>query len=268
MEVSEEGDNRWWWLLLGSSGFLYAIAIVFTIVMYALFCRDAEACQKNVAFVTINLMLCLLFSFLSIHPKVQEGNPRSGLLQSGLITAYATYLVFSALMSDTETCNPWKTTSGALDTSALIGALFTIIAVLYATIRAASAAGGYTSIQEEQQPLTKHDEKADKDKDSKEKEEKKEKAKDEDEEAQETPANHHNEPVDYHYSRFHAVFALGAMYLAMLMTDWNTLFGSDQRLQADTGPAAVWVKASTSWLVCGLYIWTLVAPVVMSDREW
>lgn len=32
------------------------------------------------------------------------------------------------------------------------------------------------------------------------------------------------EPVTYNFSRFHFVFALGAMYLAMLMSDWHTVY--------------------------------------------
>ena len=32
--------------------------------------------------------------------------------------------------------------------------------------------------------------------------------------------------------------------------------------------AAVWVKAISSWLCFGIYMWTLVAPVVLPDRDF
>ena len=32
--------------------------------------------------------------------------------------------------------------------------------------------------------------------------------------------------------------------------------------------AAVWVKAISSWLCFGIYMWTLIAPVVLPDRDF
>jgi hypothetical protein len=79
------------------------------------------------------------------------------------------------------------------------GAVFTILAVIYATLRAAHQVGEL----EETQPL---------------------KTQPEDEEGAKSDENNDNpdEPVAYHFTKFHLVFALGAMYLAMLMTDWST----------------------------------------------
>jgi len=76
--------------------------------------------------------------------------------------------------------------------------------------------------------------------------------------------------VAYNYSRFHAIFGLGALYIAMLMTDWRTVYnpGSEDIAQVDSGEAAVWVKVVSSWLCVGLYIWTLVGPVLFPDRDW
>jgi len=42
-------------------------------------------------------------------------------------------------------------------------------------------------------------------------------------------------------------------------SDFNTL---------NANMAAVWVKIVSSWLCIVLYVWTLVAPVVLSDREF
>jgi len=268
MEFSEEGDNRWWRILLGSTLTMYAFSITMTIIMYVFFVPDAAHCGTNVAFISVNLALCILLSFISIHPKVQEYNERSGLLQSALIAAYSTYLIFSAVMSDDQQCNPWRSSASALNVSVLIGAIFTIMAVCYATIRASSSIGEY-NIQEETQPLVKKETKEDKEEKA-EKGEKTETAEKEKEE--EHDSSHHSdagEPVSYHFSRFHAVFALGAMYIAMLMTDWNTVYHpTESRIQVDTGLAAVWVKVISSWMVALFYLWTLAAPVMFPDREW
>ncbi|ORZ41621.1 serine incorporator/TMS membrane protein [Catenaria anguillulae PL171] len=82
----------------------------------------------------------------------------------------------------------------------------------------------------------------------------------------------------YNYAFFHVVFALAAMYLAMLVTSWNTVSviarapasGDGDGLLVEIGKSwgAVWVKIVSGWLVIGLYVWTLLGPVVLTDREW
>jgi len=58
----------------------------------------------------------------------------------------------------------------------------------------------------------------------------------------------------------------------MLMTDWQTVYNpgssSDAPPVVDSGLAAVWVKVVSSWICLGLYIWTLVAPILFPDRDW
>jgi len=255
MEESEAGDNQWWYILLGTTGAMYVVTLAFTILMAIFFASDAVKCSENVIFITLNVALCFLLSIFSIHPKVQEGNERSGLLQAALISVYATYLVWSAMMSESDGCNPWRsTTSAASNMALLIGALFTIIAVCYATVRTASQVG---NIQEgETEPLTKNEE------DDGEKSE---------DHHDEEKAVHEDadEPVGYSFSKFHVVFALGAMYICMLMSDWHTVYqpGTDNP-RVDTGLAAVWVKIVSSWLCVGLYLWTLAGPILWPDRVW
>lgn len=78
----------------------------------------------------------------------------------------------------------------------------------------------------------------------------------------------------YNYSFFHFIFAIAVMYVAMLLTNWNTIVDVPEDTQADNGDlvrigqsySAVWVKVVSSWLCHLIYGWTLVAPVVMPDR--
>jgi len=258
MESSEEGDKRWFVALLSCSLVLFGISLAGSIVMYVFFSK----CQTNVAFITINIVLCFIISALSIHPKVQEANPTSGILQAAIISGYTTYLVWSVIMSepttytssDNQKCNPWSTTSTnatASSVTVIVGALFTILAVVYTTIRMAWTVGKNDL---ESQPLTA--------------EEKKEEA-----ENHEEPTA--DEPVSYSFTKFHLVFALGAMYLAMLFSDWQTVWksttvtnGTYDHLRVDSGMGAVWVKAISGWLAIGLYGWTLMGPALFPDRDW
>jgi len=248
-EASEDEDTRWWWLMLIATIVLFVAAVGLTLVMYIIF----SGCGSNVAFVTVNLLICIFISALSILPQVQEASPSSGLLQPALITCYCTYLIFSAIQSEDSECNPWKAATSASNTSLLIGALFTICAVCYATFRASSTIGAV----EEKESLIQDTESGG---ETSSKTEEKDDGVDPD------------EPTPYNYSRFHIVYALGAMYIAMLMTDWQTVYdpgqGTNTIPNVDSGLAAVWVKVVSSWICVGLYLWTLVGPILFPDRDW
>ena len=57
--------------------------------------------------ISINLILCISVSIISILPAVQDRMPTSGLLQSSFISLYTMYLTWSALMNNPDhQCNP------------------------------------------------------------------------------------------------------------------------------------------------------------------
>jgi len=79
--------------------------------------------------------------------------------------------------------------------------------------------------------------------------------------------------VQYSYSQFHIMFALAAMYIAMLLTQWgfvDTHSGEGQavslRLQDSSG--SVWIKIVASWLCFVIYGWAMLAPPMMPDRDF
>lgn len=47
-----------------------------------------------------NLVVAIIASVISVIPSVQEMQPRSGLLQSSVVTLYAIYLTWSSLASN------------------------------------------------------------------------------------------------------------------------------------------------------------------------
>ena len=82
------------------------------------------------------------------------------------------------------------------------------------------------------------------------------------------------ETTAYNYTLFHIIFAFAAMYVAMLLTDWNTVTPAPLNEPDDDGRlvmlgqsmVAVWVKAISAWVCIGLYVWTLVVPVLFPER--
>lgn len=73
-------------------------------------------------------------------------------------------------------------------------------------------------------------------------------------------------PVSYSYSFFHLIFALASMYSAMLLSGWTSTSESSDLI--DVGWTSVWVRIGTEWVTAGLYIWSLLAPLLFPDREF
>jgi len=250
-ELETGGDSKKWYILLLTATFaLLAAGIALTGAMYKLFCPSD--CGVNIFFVTFNLIAGLAYCALAVHPKVREGRPSSGMLQAAVVFVYSTYLVWSALMSEPsdDGCNPFSTFShGSQAVSLTIGAAFTILSVVYSTIRAGTASNELLGSSDNQKPLLSTDE--------------------EDGEGPAQAPDDETEETTYNYSFFHLSFALGGMYVCMLLTNWMTITGVDaEGVAVDTGYVSVWVKMVSSWLTVLMYVWSLIAPIVLPDREW
>lgn len=79
-----------------------------------------------------------------------------------------------------------------------------------------------------------------------------------------------DEPEEVHplsYSFFHAVFALGAMYAAMLFTSWSPAETFSQ-WELDKGAASLWVKIGCEWAAALIYVWILLAPLACTGRNF
>lgn len=59
-----------------------------------------DNCALNKFFISINLILCVAVSVISVLPAVQEALPRSGLLQSSMVSLYTIYLTWSAVANN------------------------------------------------------------------------------------------------------------------------------------------------------------------------
>jgi hypothetical protein len=138
---ADESSNFWQWVLVGSTALSFAATIALTGVLYAFFA--APGCTLNRVFISLNLALAALVTAACVHPAVQARNPRSGLAQAGMVGAYGTYLVASAVGNHADgACNPWRRADAPPDafagTTAALGAVFTFLAIAYSTTRAAT----------------------------------------------------------------------------------------------------------------------------------
>ncbi|KAI2619969.1 TMS membrane protein/tumor differentially expressed protein [Hypoxylon sp. NC1633] len=288
LEQIENTDSRVWRVvLIGSTLGMYLGSLAMTIVQYIFFAGGG--CSMNQAAITINLIFWLAISFVSVHPTIQEYNPKAGLAQAAMVAVYCTYLTMSAVSMepDDKQCNPLVRAQGTRTTSVVIGAIVTMLTVAYTTTRAATQSlglgnnrGGIKLADEDehdlvtQQPgrremraealrraveegslpadaLLSDDE-------------------DDEEGSSKTPHDDERSSTQYNYSVFHLIFFLATCWVGTLLT--GNVEGLDD-MPPDSGFATVgrtywasWVKIVSAWICYSMYIWTLVAPVVLPER--
>ncbi|KAJ3193833.1 hypothetical protein HK101_004002 [Irineochytrium annulatum] len=264
----ETEDKKYLAFLLLITFGAFAGCLTLTGLLYAWF--GGFSCQLNQFFITFNLILCVAVSILAISPPVQEINPKSGLAQAAMVVAYATYLAASSISSEPDSdddasvslCNPLNESSKTKTTSIVLGSIFTFLALAYSTSRAATQSGALTkedgvplisdqprhvqgAVDSGALPSSSLDEEG-------------------------GPVDDEQDGVQYNYSFFHIIFLLGSCYLSQLITNWDkvSIEHNNDTAVVGKGWGAVWVKIVSSWVVILLYGWTLIAPLVLPDREW
>uniref|UniRef100_A0A672U2S9 Serine incorporator 4 n=1 Tax=Strigops habroptila TaxID=2489341 RepID=A0A672U2S9_STRHB len=217
-------DKRWYLAVLLATATFYTLASAAFSFLYKYYTHPA-ACHLNKALLTVNGILCGIMSFISIMPCVRLKQPRSGLLQSSIISCYVMYLTFSALSSrppERGGCSCLLRQPGTEDTTvAVLGAAIMYACVLFAwcvcsrgahTRHRPPAAVGQCIIQDER------------------------------------------DKVVYSYSAFHFVFFLASLYVMMTLTNWFRYISLW---------STFWVKVSSCWACVLLYLWLLLSPLCL-----
>lgn len=253
----------------------YVITIVAIVLFYVYYA--AGDCSLHKFFVSTNLILIVGMSIIAVLPKVQEHQPRSGLLQSSIISAYVVYLTWSAMTNNPDKeCNPnlkdifdpkdfnngttpasvsgtdaIGTDDGVFDWQSLLSLAIWLFAVLYSSIRTSSNSQVGKLTLTEKTILQTDTGSSDTDADA--------------ETGQKTWDNE-EDSVAYSYSFYHFMLFLASLYVMMTLTNWFEPSSDMKSLNANM--ASVWVKIVSSWLSIALYIWTLVAPAILSERDF
>lgn len=235
----------------------------------------------------INLLVFLIISFVSVQPAVQESNPRAGLAQAAMVTVYCTYLTLSAVSMepDDNNCNPLIRSRGTRTVTIVLGAIVTMATIAYTTTRAATqgialgSKGGHNYSQlgtddhehglVTQQPNSRREMRAEALRAAVESGSLPASALDESDDEEEFETSSKDDErgsTQYNYSLFHIIFFLATAWVATLLTQ-----GLNVDTDMDFAPVgrtywASWMKIVSSWVCYAIYMWTLVAPVVLPDR--
>lgn len=278
----EEGNSRRWYaVLLSVTSVLYILSLIGVGLLYARYTRP-DGCTENKFFISVNLILCVIVSIISILPKIQEHQPRSGLLQSSVITAYTMYLTWSAMTNEPDhSCNPGllsiithmtaptlapgNTTAVVptsappsqsghfLDKHAIGGLIVSVFCLLYSSLRTSSSSQVSKLTLSGSESVILRDTATNG-------------AGDEEEGQPRRVVDNEKEGVQYYYSVFHFMLFLASLYTMMTVTGW---YSPDTEFQNVTSKwPAVWVKMSSSWVCLLLYVWTLVAPLIITGRDF
>lgn len=193
-------ENRNWVALALMTCFAMMLGVAMANVwMYILYSH----CTRQSVFTTINLVLIVMATVSQLNIDDTD----SSLVTSCIVSAYATYLCWSAVSADE--CNPQHHVSTE---QRVVAFGLTACSLLWSSY----AAG--TRATPESRPLTnalEHD--------------------DEDEEPDETPDSQS-------MLLFHASMATGAVYMSMLLTNWGTVAGHHSAAQMWVSAVSQWVS--------------------------
>ncbi|XP_036829855.1 serine incorporator 2 isoform X2 [Oncorhynchus mykiss] len=263
---AEEGNSKCWFAGLLSFTFLhYALAFT-SVVLFYIYYTQPNDCTEHKVFISLNLIISVIISIVSILPKVQEAQPQSGLLQASLISLYTMYVTWSAmtnnpnrkcnpsllsLVSNVSSSEPTPTSAPGQvqwwDAQSIVGLVIFLFCTLYASIRSSSNTQVNKLMQTEEGGSYGGEGEVGED-------------------GVRRAVDNEEEGVTYSYSFFHFHLCLASLYIMMTLTNWYQPDTTTQAMQSSM--PAVWVKISSSWLGLGLYLWTLLAPLMFPDRDF
>jgi len=262
-EAEESGSGKKW---LGAILFSAAFLFIGSIAVWGLLFHYYGACQLNTIFIAVTVVLCILITIAQLTGK--EGS----LLASGIITAYATSLCYTAVSRNPEAeCNPFlKSDRDVL--GILIGVTFTLVSLAYTgwSYTADSALGSAKSEGEETTAETS----APKEGRSKvggivtNTEENYGSTEDGGEEVQDEICASDIPDTFSNNWKLNVVLGAVSCWFSMAITAWGSIEDEGDAANPEVGKVSMWIIIASQWLCLTLYLWTLVAPRLFPDRDF
>lgn len=244
----EKDEQKWYIALLSVSAVCYLATYSFSGVLFMWFNPSGHDCGLNVFFIVMTMILAFAFAVIALHPRVN-----GSLLPASIISVYCAYLCYSGLSSEPRdyACNGLHKHSKQVSTGTLVlGLITTVVSVVYSAVRAGSSTSllspPSSPTSASRKPLLEEGDS---------------------EAGKEDKKEGEARPVSYSYTFFHLIFALASMYSAMLLTGWTSSTSGTSEL-IDVGWTSVWVRICTEWATAILYVWTLIASLILPDREF
>lgn len=263
-ESQESGSGKKWF---GAILFSAASLFILSITAWGLMFHFYGGCQENTVFIAVTLVLCILIVLAQLSGE--EGS----VLASGIITAYATSLCYTAVARNPEAqCNPFLGEKDAL--GIVIGVTITLISLAYTgwsytadstlgkseaqepaadTASAPSSEGerkvGGIVANEGNYGSTNEDGGGG------------EEVQDEID-AADVPDTFSNN------WKLNMVLGTVSCWFSMAITAWGSIEDEGDAANPQVGKVSMWIIIGSQWLCLTLYLWTLLAPRLFPDRDF
>lgn len=260
MELSSR-PNAWYFSMLFVTSLLYTLSVALIVYFYAMYAISKD-CRTNLIFITTVVLLCVVASLLSIHPKVRE----TGLLQAGIVTSYSIYFAWTCMAHyPNSACNPtWNLLvvtefNFHLQFNMIFDLLVTFALLVYGVVRVPSVQYLLASISLMDCCIFQS----------------------KDENNLESPAKDNERPlVVSNFLIFYLFLILICLHLLMTISNFYTPEGivgtEDEVVESEyklidmddyVKSLSQWVASCLKMIVCVLfllmYMWTILAPVIL-----
>lgn len=256
-----DGSKCWIISLIGIAVLCYIGAFGGMIALLALY----SGCSKTIGVTAYNLAICIVFVGLTLaRGYLIEDEVAGSVAPPAVVAVYIAFLSFSASQSnpdavlDPDNCDPFDDALGQNGFEIFLSIVISTLSLVWMALtvsgnstslltgngdeRHVADVGGAYEIEEED-GTTRYAAEA--------------KDGDDDDEAFE------NDKLWF----FHLIMITASFYMAMILTNWG--ISEDEVADGgDVGNASFFVKATASWLAGLIFIWTIIAPAVLPDRDW
>lgn len=230
--------------VLGCAVFNYTVSLIGMVLLFHFYANNSN-CGLEQTFIGVTIGVTLLFSLISMAAFCEHG----AILPSSVCTLYCYWILYSALSSNPNAkCNEFI---GRSETQKITGFVIAAISVAYNSFYASSNTHALTTDSQAllSAPIKLVDESG-------------KRAYSSDSETEdpvlvsiaESRASRH----------FQLIMISGACYACMLLTEWGEAKAS---LDAP-GLVSVWVQIVSQWLVMSMYTWSLLAPYILTHRQF
>lgn len=252
MEEGEGAGNKWLNSLLAGSAILFSSALVAIGFMYKYF----SGCDSNMAFISVTLIMGVICT------AVQLTGEEASLFTSASIFGYTTYLCYTAVSRNPNgDCNPRLGDSDTL--GIILGIGLTVLSLLWT----GWSNTAHKAVGEESDAIADESRKSKKNGDNVagvviDDSGKNDYGSIQDDEAEIETATFSNS------WKLNIIFCLITCWFAMALTSWGSIENGGNSANPTVGNVSMWMISSSQWLVFVLYLWTLLAPKLFSDRDF
>jgi hypothetical protein len=249
-------NSLWGYWLIGTTLLFYIGALLLNFYSFTWFTAKS---YFNSFLLILNLILILVNSLVSISGIARNGS----LLTSGGISLYETFILWTGLANSPEETNQFFQSHSPLNIEIFFGCFIIILSLAYVSFHQ-DYFGEKNDIQndlekkpEENAPIIINVNDANKNNNAN---------------------NQHNWQDNVTltiyrdtnlYIYFHIIMMASSFFLAMLFTNWGAP-DLTQQIVFSYNPSSLkyWIQIFSSWGVMGIYLWTLVAPKILTNREF